>query len=155
MERDFSYRQNANRGISGETAEDILKRMDPIFAVQPEKAFVMVGINDVYDGQRVDNIFKNYINIVEQLRARNITVFIQSTVECSINTCGNRIDKVRELNQRLKAYAAEQHITYINLNDRLASEREGLLSDYTYDGMHLRASGFMQWKAMIEPYVTQ
>ena len=145
----------SNRGISGETAEDILHRMDTIFAVDPDKAFIMVGINDIYDAQSVDAILKNYIEIVEQLRARNITVYIQSTVECSIDTCGNRINKVRDLNQRLKTYADEQHITYINLNERLATDSKGLLSKYTYDGMHLGAQGFMQWKEMIRSYIQQ
>jgi len=143
----------ANRGISGETAEDILQRMDPIFDVHPKKAFVMVGINDIYDGQSIDRIFKNYESIVEQLRARNITVYIQSTIECSKTTCGNRLYKVRELNDRLKTYAAQNSITFINLNAGLANESQGLLPEYTYDGMHLRASGFVQWKRMIAPFV--
>lgn len=150
----FPTTKIANRGISGETAEDILKRMDTIYAVQPEKAFIMVGINDIYEGQSVDNIFKNYIDIVEQLHAKKITVYIQSTIECSISTCGNRIHKVRALNEKLKAYAIDQKLTYIDLNERLCSESKGLLDKYTYDGMHLSASGFVQWKEMIKPYVT-
>ena len=143
----------SNRGISGETAEDILKRMDTIYAVHPDKAFIMVGINDIYEGQHVDNIYKNYIRIVEQLRARHIKVYIQSTIECSISHCGNRVYDVRALNKRLEAYAKGNGITYINLNERLATESQGLLDEYTYDGMHLRAAGFVQWKAMIQPYV--
>ena len=143
----------ANRGISGETAEDILQRMDSIFAVQPNLAFLMVGINDIYDGQSIDTIFAHCVSIVEQLRARNITVYMQSTVECSIDKCGGRIDKVRALNQRLEAYAVSHGITYIDLNAGLSSESQGLLSDYTYDGMHLNARGFVQWKAMIRAYV--
>ena len=143
----------ANRGISGETAEDILQRMAPIFAVQPKMAFLMVGINDIYDGQSIDSIFGNYVNIVEQLRTRNITVYMQSTIECSIDKCGDRIDKVRELNRRLEAYAVEHGITFIDLNAGLSSESQGLLKDYTYDGMHLSAQGFVQWKAMIKAYV--
>lgn len=143
----------SNRGISGETAEDILKRMGPIFAVDPEKAFVMVGINDIYDGQSVDNVFRNYINIVEQLQKAHITVYIQSTIECVIAHCGNRIHKVRALNQGLKAYADDHNIIFIDLNKRLASGQQGLLYDYTYDGIHLRAAGFIQWKEMIKQYV--
>lgn len=143
----------ANRGISGETAEDILLRMNTILSVRPNKAFVMVGINDIYDGQSVDQIYKNYVDIVEQLRAHHITVYIQSTIECSIQTCGNRLYKVRELNTRLKDYANERGIPYINLNAALSSAQQGLLPEYTYDGMHLKASGFVQWKHAIAPYI--
>jgi lysophospholipase L1-like esterase len=144
----------ANRGISGETAEDILHRMDSVFAVHPSKAFIMVGINDIYEGQSVEKIFTNYTNIVEQLLKQGIAVFIQSTIECSITRCGNRVYKVRELNQKLQAYAAQHHCGFIDLNSKLSTQEQGLLSEYTYDGMHLSAKGFVQWKTMIEPYMS-
>lgn len=143
----------ANRGISGETAEDILQRMGPILAVSPEKAFIMVGINDIYDGQSIDTIMTNYTNIIDQLLQRKITVYVQSTIECSVEKCGNKVYKVRALNERLKSYAIQRGIAFIDLNPALSSENQGLLKDYTYDGMHLSANGFIQWKKVIDPYV--
>ena len=143
----------SNRGISGETAEDILERMDSIFAVHPRKAFVMVGINDIYDGQSINKIFTNYTSIVRQLQEKGITVYIQSTIECSVDRCGDRIHKVRELNQRLQTYASSNNLTFIDLNSKLSSEKQGLLNDFTYDGMHLSANGFIQWRDLIAPHV--
>ena len=143
----------ANRGIGGDRADDILLRMDPIFAVNAQKAFIMVGINDIYEGESIENIFKNYKNIVQQLRIRVKEVFIQSTIECSISKCGNKIEKVRELNKKLKLYAEEQVINYIDINVGLTSDKQGLLSEYTSDGVHLNGKGYLIWSQTISPYV--
>ena len=70
-----------------------------------------------------------------------------------MDKCGDKIYKVRELNKRLSAYAEQHDITFIDLNTALSRESQGLLEDYTYDGMHLSANGFIQWKKMIDPYV--
>ena len=97
-----------NRGISGNKTEDILKRMEPILALKPHKAFVMAGINDIYGGLSINIIFKNYINIINLLQNKNIIVYIQSTLECSRYYCGDNIETVRALNNKLKVYADEQ-----------------------------------------------
>lgn len=149
----FPQTKIANRGIDGDRADDILRRMDPIFAVNAKKAFVMVGINDISSGQGVDTIFANYTNIVQQLKSRGTAVYIQSTLECSKSNCGDKLEKVRDLNGKLKAYAAQQQLAYININDGLRSEKNGLLKDYTPDGIHLLGSGYLKWSKAIAPYV--
>lgn len=145
----------ANRGIGGDRTDDILHRMKPILSVKAKTAFIMAGINDVYNGQDVDNAFHNYVEIVNALKNNNATVYIQSTIECSRSVCGKKLDKVRLLNEKLKAYAAQQRITYIDLNDVLTSKDQGLLPKYTPDGVHLLGSGYYQWSQKISPYVQQ
>ncbi|MGZ4955150.1 MAG: GDSL-type esterase/lipase family protein [Methylobacter sp.] len=143
----------ANRGIAGDKTGDILRRMEPIFAVNAKKAFIMVGINDIYQGRSVETTFANYTNIVQQLKSKGISVYIQSTLECSASKCGGTLNKIRLLNDKLKAYAAQQKLTYININEGLTSEKYGLLKDYTYDGVHLLGSGYLKWSKTIAPYV--
>ena len=46
----------ANRGLVGDTTEDILKRMDTILSVQPKKALIMVGTNDINIGFSINEI---------------------------------------------------------------------------------------------------
>jgi lysophospholipase L1-like esterase len=143
----------ANRGINGDKTDDILRRMEPIFAVNAKKAFIMVGINDIYQGRSVETTFANYTNIVQQLKSKGSAVYIQSTLECNKNACGDTLDKIRLLNLKLKAYAAQQKLIYININEGLTSEKYGLLNDYTYDGIHLLGSGYLKWSRTIAPYV--
>jgi len=149
----FPQTKIANRGIGGDRADDILMRMEPIFSVNAKKAFLMVGINDIYSGQTTSTIFENYTNIVRQLKSKGIEVYIQSTLECSKSKCGNKLQQVRELNGKLKAYAKEQNITYININDGLTTEDDGLLSQFSLDGVHLLGNGYLKWADTLSPYI--
>ena len=143
----------ANRGIGSDRTDDVIRRLDNIISVKPEKAFVMIGINDLSWGRTVDNIFDDYKKIVNALKNKNIQVFIQSTLECSRSVCGNRLDKVRELNEKLNKYAKEQQLIFININEGLTNEEEGLRKEYTYDGIHLLGEGYVKWSKSIAPFI--
>ena len=139
----------ANRGLTGDTTEDILKRMDNILSVQPKKALIMVGIMDIYSGLSVNEIIKNYVEIIEEIRAKKITVVVQSTLECSKTECEGRLDKVRQLNQKLEEYSTTHNFVFVDINKRLSSIEEGLLSQYSYDGIHLIGKGYSVWAEQI------
>lgn len=141
----------ANRGISGDGTGDILRRMDTILSVKAKKAFIMIGINDFYRGKSLDDVFKDYTKIINELQDNNIQVYIQSTLECS--NCGDNLEKVRLLNQRLEQLALEGKLTFININDGLTSKDDGLLPEYTSDGIHLTGSGYIKWSQTIAPYI--
>ena len=143
----------ANRGIGGDRTIDILQRMGPIFAVHPQKAFLMVGLNDLAFGVGVDQVFANYVQIVQQLQNRGVTVYIESTIECSRATCGAQVELVRRLNSKLKQYAQEHQIVYIDLNQSLSSKDAGLLPRYTNDGSHLLGGAYVVWAKTIGPYL--
>jgi lysophospholipase L1-like esterase len=149
----FTNVKIANRGISGDTTYDILRRMDAILSVSPKKAFVMVGINDIRRGESLDEIFKNYLNIVKALQSQNIAVYIQSTLECQKSKCGVNLISIRELNKKLSSYAVAHNIRYININKGLTDDTEGLLPDYTPDGVHLNGTGYLVWSKTISPYI--
>lgn len=149
----FTNVKIANRGVAGDTTYDILRRMDTILSVSPKKAFVMVGINDISRGVSIDEIFNNYVSIVKELQGKNITVYIQSTLECQKSKCGIKLRGVQELNRKLNRYAAANNIKYININEGLTNDTRGLLSDYTPDGIHLNGKGYLVWRKTISPYV--
>ena len=150
----FPNTKIANRGIGGDRTIDILNRMDPILALHPKKAFILVGLNDLATGVSVDDAFNHYQKIIERLEKNQIQVYIQSTVECSRVRCGKQVDEVRALNACLKKYAADHRITLIDLNSLLSSKRLGLLPKYTSDGSHLTAAGYIAWSQMVQPYMT-
>jgi lysophospholipase L1-like esterase len=87
----------ANRGISADRYDDILRRIPTALKVTPKKAFLMFGINDFGIFQTVDAVFANYQRVIEQLEAAHVQVHIQSTLECSRATCGEMLDKIRML----------------------------------------------------------
>ena len=145
----------ANRGIGGDRTIDVLNRMGPILATKSKKAFILLGLNDFAYGVSVDQVFSNYIKIVQALQKNGMTVYIQSTLECSRATCGTQDDMVKALNLKLQAYAKVNKIVFIDLNKVFAPKNTGLLSKYTYDGSHLTGGGYAQWGALISPFIKQ
>jgi lysophospholipase L1-like esterase len=138
----------ANRGISKDTTEGVLQRMDSIYSTSAESAFIMIGINDFQLGGTVNEVFENYAQIVNNLINENMKVYIQSTI-----FAGNRKQYLNEdinaLNVRLKELSNNiPTVFYIELNDKLSPQ--GVLHDnFTSDGIHLNAQGYIQWKNVL------
>ena len=134
----------ANRGGGGGTTASILGRMDSIYSTKAETAFIMVGVNDFGRKATVDQVYSRYREIIGLLRERGIAVIVQSTLECSRTQCGEAVDKIRALNDLLRAYAGAEEIAFVDLNE-LLSGANGLKVDYTYDGLHLNGAGYRIW----------
>ena len=142
-----------NRGNAGDKTGDILARMQPILADEPGKAFLMAGINDLVQGAEPDAVLANLVAISERLKARKVRVHLQSTLECSKPVCGPWLEKVRELNRKLREHAAGSKLAYIDLNEALSTGNDGLMPQYTGDGFHLNDAGYAAWARLIAPYV--
>ncbi|NJN76305.1 MAG: hypothetical protein HC796_09075 [Synechococcaceae cyanobacterium RL_1_2] len=56
-----------NQGISGETSQGLLKRLNLLDRTQPEKIYLMIGINDLIKGISKEEIATNHQKIVRQL----------------------------------------------------------------------------------------
>jgi len=152
--RHFPDVRIANRGVKGDTAQKILSRIDGILAVQPKRALLMFGINDIYNGVPVERILRRYQRVVRLLRVKDIEVVIQSTLECSHAICGAKLDRVHELNSGLRALAASRGLRFVDINQAL-SDRAGLKPAYSRDGVHLNGAGYARWYAVLTPYVGQ
>jgi hypothetical protein len=142
----------ANRGITGDTTDGVLKRLDSIYATNARKAFIMIGINDFAAGAEVNDVVDNYRGIVSNLVAYGMRPYIQSTILAG-NQYAELNIKIMALNDQLKKMAAQNKtVTYIDLNAGLA-KGSALDSKYSRDGIHLNGSGYAVWKDTIKSYL--
>ena len=144
----------ADQGINGDTTAGMLNRLDLVLNTNASKVFIMAGINDLFNGINVDNIFANYEKIVEHLVSKNIDVYIQSTLLLGEgNENININNKVLKLNSMLEKYAdSNNSITFINLNSKL-SDGKFLIAEYTSDQKTLNGKGYAVWRDVIKPYI--
>ena len=91
--------------------------------------------------------------IIHRLTQEGIAVFLQSTLECSKSCSPSALQEVRKLNVFLEDFARSSGITYIDINDGLTSEDEGLLPRYTDAGIHLLGPGHVRWMEKIRPFL--
>ncbi|MFZ4709147.1 MAG: GDSL-type esterase/lipase family protein, partial [Zwartia sp.] len=124
-----------NRGVPGYTTDHLLREMKATVALRPAKVFLMIGINDLLRRATVEQTFKQYTLIVDELQKNKINVVMQATLECSRPQCGNTVDDVRALNQKLQALALARNIQWLDLNPGLTNDAQGLLPKYTWDGL--------------------
>ena len=59
-----------NRGISGNTTQDILDRMHHIVSVKPDKLFLMIGVNDLNKRLGAEVALANYTKLFDLIDAQ-------------------------------------------------------------------------------------
>ncbi len=139
-----------NRGISGDTTDGVIERLNPI-SKNIEKVFIMIGVNDIMRGKEVDEIYANYLKIIQFFKEKNIKIHIQSTLYIGETRKSNFNSKVEELNKKLEKYANENQIIFINLNPILAPNKV-LQKEFTFDDLHLNGTAYKLWTEQIKKY---
>ena len=143
-----------NRGLSGDIISGVQFRLDEIVASQPQKIFIMIGINDVGQNKSVKQIFKEYENLVRELIKKSPTtkIYIQSILP-TIKRKNNR--KIVEINKILKAMSQELNLTYIDLYSHFTDSSNQLQAELTFDGLHINGKGYLLFKKIIEKHVNE
>lgn len=156
----FPNQRVANRGISGDNTSGILARLDEIINAQPEKLFILTGVNDISQDLSNDYIIENMRQIVRNVQAGSPeTIIFWQTLLPINNNFGrfNRlIDKepqIEELNALIEKMAKEENIHFINLFPLFQNE-EGLLDPkFTTNGLHINGAGYEIWVNKIRQFV--
>lgn len=143
-----------NRGISSDTTIGVLDRLPDIIAPQPQKIFLMIGVNDLSNlGRSPDEVSQTYREILIQICARSpqTTVFIQSVLPINrLLFLGSATNSdIRALNEQLQQLAAEFSYPYIDLHSHFLDTHQQLDSKYTSDGIHLNGIAYQQWQTLM------
>ncbi|NDJ23299.1 G-D-S-L family lipolytic protein [Nostoc sp. B(2019)] len=152
-----------NQGISGETSNGLLKRLDLFDRTQPEVIFVMVGINDLIRGMSDEVILDNQRQIMSYLRKVHpaAQVVVQSILpHGGEETTWEGRDKllvvdnsrIRQLNQQLRSVAANEGVKYLDLYPLFTSKQGNLRREFTTDGLHLSPEGYIVWRSALQIY---
>jgi len=144
----------ANRGIGGETIQEISLRLDEIADLHPKAVFLMAGINDIYRVSRTNEIVSAFNNVVKYFEEKAVDVYLQSTLKCAQVVCGiERLHQIQEINSALQQIAEESNNTYyIDINQE-RSGSSGLHSELGKDGIHITPQGYVLWSNVLAPYV--
>ena len=148
------------RGIPGDGLDGFAARMNYIFKLNPKIVFIEGGVNDVYNWEPVEDIFKTYVRIIEELKAHHIIPVIQSTTYAAkdygksfglkpeSNFGRNR--ETDKLNKLLSDFAKTNDIDYIDLVTPTATKDGFMRPELTIDGIHFKAAAFKIWAREVE-----
>ncbi|BAZ66001.1 MAG: G-D-S-L family lipolytic protein [Pelatocladus maniniholoensis HA4357-MV3] len=152
-----------NQGISGENSTGLLKRLELFDRTQPETIFVMIGINDLIQGNEDEIILNNHRQIMRYLRRVHpqTQIVIQSILphageeatwegrEKLLNIPNSRI---LELNQQLQTMATKEGVKYLNLHPLFVNNQGNLRHNFSTDGLHLNPQGYLVWSSALQLY---
>jgi len=143
----------ANRGLAGDTTEGMIRRLPTTKVCQPKLVCVMAGINDLSQGYTVDQVIKNYRQMLDYWQGEKIEVWVQSTLYV-----GERIATlnplVTELNQQLSLLCKQRALRFIDLNQYLCPEHY-LPLNCSCDDLHLNSIAYKKWLDTLAPLLEQ
>ena len=147
-----------NRGISSDTTIGVLERLHGIIASQPQKIFLMIGVNDLSNlGRSPDEVIQTHTEILTQIRERSpqTNVFIQSVLPIHSDLFLGSVtnSSIRELNEKLQQLATKFSYPYIDLHFHFLDAEQQLDRQYTSDGIHLNGIAYQHWQTLIKPHV--
>lgn len=153
---DFSV---INRGIGGDTSEDLLSRLNDILILEPKKIFMLIGTNDiglsVPQEQTVSNIETICKKIAEKLPNTELYLIsvlpVNSEKECIRNSALPRTnDAIDSLNERI---CGIDGVKFIDAGSKLKDESGKLKEEFTLDGLHLSVKGYVVYSEILKPYL--
>ena len=149
------------RGISGQVSAQMLVRFrQDVIDLHPDVVVINAGTNDVAENQGPydeDFTFGNIVSMTELAQANDIAVVLTSVLPAAAFRWRPAItdgaDKIAALNARIKAYAAEKGIPYVDYYTSLvvSDSSRALNPAYSNDGVHPLAAGY----AVMEPLVIE
>ncbi|WP_397445162.1 GDSL-type esterase/lipase family protein [Polaribacter sp. R77954] len=146
----FGKNNIINRGISGDTLDGLLYRVDEVIERKPKKIFLMIGINDLGKGKNVNQILEKYTILIKKIHTNlpETIIYIQSVLPAKRKTLRNT--DIKNINIGLIKIANKYNKNYIDLYSSFLSKNNELNDAYSLDGLHLNGKGYQLWKQIIK-----
>lgn len=138
------------RGISGQTSVQLLLRFrQDVVALKPHTVLINIGTNDVAENTGPydpDFTFGNIISMVEIAQANKIHVIMSAVLPATKFewrlALGDRSGMIVDLNKRLKAYADQHKIPFVDYHGAMRNAQNGMDPDIAEDGVHPTLKGY-------------
>ena len=169
----FNISNAVNRGISGDFTVSMQARLEEIYHYKPLKLFLLIGINDIFDGvvpyeaeETPKKIAQNIFDIVDSIRyhSKETEIFIHTILP--VNEKEFRIDRgfypehdyplkkqILEINHQILELGANKNYNIIDLHKSFVNEKGEMDKNFAKDGLHLNEKGYANWCTQIENFV--
>jgi len=169
----FNISNAVNRGISGDFTVSMQARLEEIYHYKPLKLFLLIGINDIFDGvvpyeaeETPKRIAQNIFDIVDSIRyhSKETEIFIHTILP--VNEEDFRIGRgfypehdyplekqILEINHQILELGANKNYNIIDIHKSFVNEKGEMDKNFAKDGLHLNEKGYANWCTQIENFV--
>lgn len=161
FDRYFPNVSICNLGYSGDNTDGMLFRVKQIKTVNPEKVFVMAGINDLHvQTIWTEQVFSDkYATMVDSIKQAVPTarIFLQSILPVNpFMKAGKTFnwDKIVKCNEIVRKIADQKGCVYVDLY-RLYAVDGIMPKELTRDGVHLYPEAYDRWAEEIRLFIEE
>ena len=121
------------------------------------KIYLMIGINEMGTGT-VETFTEKYKEVLQHLQELqpDAIIYIQGIMKVTTERSnqGDYINNegIDARNLELEKLADNRKIFYLDVNPLICDETGGMVPDYTFDGVHLKAKYIEIWKNFLEEH---
>ena len=158
----FPGRPYINRGISGQTTAQMLVRFhQDVVELHPAAVVILAGTNDIAGNtglttlKMTEDNFESMAEIAAQNHIRLILASVLPTTAYPWRPGVEPAEKVRELNQWLKAYAQAHGDVYLDYYSAMSNPQGGLDPALAKDGVHPTVAGYAIMAPLAEKAIRQ
>jgi lysophospholipase L1-like esterase len=156
----FPYAGWINRGIGGQTTQQILLReRQDVLQLYPEAVVIEGASNDMRLGFSPEEIRDNLLSMGELAQAHGLKVLIANMTpvcDCVRPLTGLRtVDRIHHLNDLLHAMCKEKKWTLLDFNTPLVDANGRMRAELTVDGVHPNDQGYALLAPVVERALTK
>ena len=153
----FKDKDYVNRGISGQTTSQMLVRFRAdVVDINADVVVILAGTNDIAGNTgpvTLKMIANNLKSMTEIAQANGIKVILCSVLPAYDYpwSPGKKPNiKIPKLNSMIEDFAKESGAFYLDYFKALNDGNNGIIKEYSYDGVHLTAKGYHLLEPILE-----
>lgn len=138
-----------NRGISGDTTDRLLERLDEnVLNIKPKNLVLLIGTNDIGRGLPLSMSVENVSQIIEKTKEKcpDINFILQAVYPINENMRDEfekrSNEKIKLMNEEFIKLCKKYGCAWLDITDKLKDETGNLKRELTYDGLHLNVSAY-------------
>lgn len=157
-----------NRGIGGTTTYELMENLDAcVFDLEPDYIYINIGTNDLnLPDYTEEGLIARYREILMRIQARLPQAKLFLLAYYPVNPEAARDNpgmqealrvrsnaRIASANEAVKKLAAEIGAQFLDLNAGITDENGCLKMEYTVEGMHLYADGYVPVLEALLPWL--
>ncbi len=144
----------ANRGIVGDGASGVLRRIGSVLKEKPSKIVLWLGVNDLIFGNSVESTAAEYGKVLDKIlfekEPPEVVVLSVMPTNSEVKNLPVSNADILLLNEKLAALARSKSVRFVDLTAGVSDEKGSLRAAFTLDGLHLNGDGYLAVKQIIE-----
>ncbi len=143
-----------NRGISHDNIRGVINREEQIVKLKPDLIFILIGINDLQEGLKVEEFKRDYNRMVNEFKQKlPVTEICLLSILPSDNVTRKNED-IKNANMLIREISSKYSCKYIDIFNFFI--KSNILNPaYTNDGLHLNENGYLKLRESLQRFIDE